>query len=359
MSSNTQPQHPALSILSEYRDYVWEELNSHLKDPAYPPQFPIPHTYSHEHRTYWEMVKDYPERKGKYLRPTLVILACEALGETKEKARKTAAAMQMSEEWILLLDDLMDNSTLRRGKPTHHRLYGIEHAALTVSVLQNITTSILLENEFILGHKKTLKILTEIDKMIMRTAQGQSFEMQWTKQQRFDLSEEDSLFMIDSKTSYYSIAGPLRLGALVAGASDSQLDLLSEFGIYLGRAFQLIDDILGVTSDFDGKKQAGGDIYEGKFTILLCHLLKKLNESESSKVINILKKPLDKKTQSEVEMIISLMYEKGSIEYGKKLANEYKERAYSMFGEKLSFLSNSHAGEKLKIVADFALNRTH
>lgn len=350
-------KHSAIEILEEYKKYVWPEIDKYLKSPKYPNIFRSPAKYNKELDLYWKMVRDYPERKGKYIRPTLVVLICEAMGGKKSDALKTAAAMQLSEEWLLLDDDIMDNSQLRRGKPTFHRLYGIEQAVTIGDVLQTITTKVLSDNDKLLGYKKTKRIMDELFTIIMRTAEGQSIEFMWTSDKNFQLSNSDCIFINDGKTSLYSIAGPMRLGALVAGVNEKQLDKLTTFGTNLGRAFQLADDILGAISDFGGLKQAHTDIYEGKVTILLSNLLSKVTAIERNKVLSIYRKKMEEKSEKEIKYIVTLMNKYDIISTVKKLAEGYKLEAENNLNKDLQFLKESKARKKLEILMDFILAR--
>src|ERR1035437_2284298 len=106
-----------IDTLEKTKRLVWPEIEKYLKDPLYPTQFQIPKKFTSDVKTFWEINKEYPERKGKYLRPTAVLLIAEAMQGDINLAIKTAAAMQLSEEWILISDDFEDNSNERRGKP--------------------------------------------------------------------------------------------------------------------------------------------------------------------------------------------------------------------------------------------------
>ncbi len=121
-----------------------------------------------------------------------------------------------------------------------------------------------------LGEKKALALADEFYVQLSRTTLGQMTEIRWSKDKKRRFNVSDWYFVADGKTSYYTIACPMRLGAIVAGADTNQLEKLAEFGKFLGRAFQLTDDILDVTGDFEGRKEFAGDIYEGKITVLWC-----------------------------------------------------------------------------------------
>jgi geranylgeranyl pyrophosphate synthase len=287
--------------LEETKKLVWSEIEKYLSDPIYPTHFKVPKVFNAEVSKYWEINRDYPERKGKYLRPTLVLLAAEALGLDEKSAVKVAAAMQLSEEWILISDDIEDNSEERRGKPTLHKIYGTELAINASDTLENIMWKVIIDCD-------NKKISDEFYKIMLRTTLGQAVEQIWTND-KSEITDEKYFFMADSKSAYYSIAGPMRLGAILAEATGSQLDKITEFGLHLGRCFQLVDDILDLEQD---KK-------EGKST---------------------------------------LATEKG-VEYTKKLAEKEKNIAKTVFDKDLQFLSNEPARTKLTELINFILERNY
>ena len=279
-----------------------------MNDPDYPTEFKVPAKYSAVAGEYWKIVRDYPERKGKYLRPTLLLLTAGAMGANIKKIIKLAAAMQLSEEWLLIHDDLQDNSEERRGKKTLNRLYGMELAVNAGDSLATIMWKAIFDNQKILGAAKTQKILEEFYRALLRTEHGQGIEIILTKEKR-QPSDSDALFIADGKTSYYTIALPMRLGAIAAGASSTQIEKLTKFGLQLGRCFQITDDILDMKTD---KK-------EGKLTI-----------------------PLLK-----------------GIPYSQKLALKLKNKAQKIFDEDLGFLSHEPQRSDLKELIDFILERKY
>lgn len=349
----------ALRLLEKYKKVVWPEVRKYLNNPTYPPSFKIPLKYKKIEKYHWDAVKDYPTRKGKYLRPTLVIMTAEAMGTKPEKAIKTAAGMQISEEWMLIHDDFEDNSLKRRGKPALHHLYGDSLAVNAGDTLHAIMWKVFSDNTPILGHKKTNEILNEFYVQLARTTIGQSAEIVWTRDNKLNITDKDWYFICDGKTSYYTIACPMRLGAIIAGAMKSQLNSLAEFGVYLGRAFQLVDDILDVTSDFKGKKQLGNDIFEGKRTVLLGHLLRNSTPKDKKRLTVILNKPREKKTITEVKWVIDRMDRYKSIEHAKKLADKNKNKAEEIFTKRLKFLSHQPARDNLKKLIHFVIEREY
>lgn len=287
--------------LEETKKLVWPEIEKYLVDPPYPKQFQIPRRFKNDVDLYWKINKEYPERKGKYLRPTLTLLTAGAMGIDPKNAIKVAGAMQLSEEWILISDDIEDKSETRRGKPTLHKMYGNELAINASDALETIMWKMIADTN-------DNKVIDEFYRLLLRTTLGQGVEQIWTNEKK-DLTDDEYFFVADSKSAYYSIAGPIRLGAIVAGATDDQLDKLTEFGLYLGRCFQLVDDILDIEED---KK-------EGKKT---------------------------------------LANTKG-VDHTKKLAEEMKQKAKDIFDRDLDFLSHDPAETKIQELMNFILERKY
>jgi len=345
-------------VLKEKREIVWQEIQKYLKTPQFPGKIAVPPKYQKEMDFHWQVVCDYPRRLGKYLRPTLVLLTAEAMGVAEEKAIKTAAAMQTSEEWCLIHDDFEDDSLQRRGKAALHRLFGNELAVNAGDALHALMWKILWDNRKIVGEKKAAEVAEEFYQMMARTIFGQGVEIRWTKEKREDLTDEDIFLVLDGKTSYYTIAGPMRLGAIIGGATSRQLEAIWEFGQYLGRCFQIVDDLLDLTSDFQGlKKQTGNDIYEGKRTLMLMHLLRTGEVRVRERVREILSKDREEKTGEEVEWVIERMKECGSLDYGRRIAQDLATKALEAFETKLDFLRKQPARDQLKAGIDFILKR--
>lgn len=343
--------HPFFNVLQEKKPLIWEEIKKYLTPQE------VPQKYEDMKKFHIKMVRDYPERQGKYIRPTLVLLMCEAMGGDPKKAIKTAAAMQTSEDWILIHDDFEDNSEERRGKPCLHKIYGPELAVNASDDLHIRMWKILRDNEKILGPQKTFEIMDEFHRMLLRTTIGQAVEIKWTKENKLDFRDEDYFFIVDGKTVYYTIAGPMRLGAIVAGATKEQLDRIFTVGTPLGRCFQIKDDLLNLIGDRKKYgKEIGGDILEGKRTLMLGHLLRTANEEDRKKVVEILSKPSEEKTQQEAFEVIDLMNKYGSIKYGQEIAEKLAKEALKNF-DKLDFLKENKAREQLKQAIDFMLKR--
>lgn len=345
-------------ILRQKRSIVSKEIGKYLNSSFKPLIKKYSKGYPDLMDFHLNLVSEYPLRQGKYLRPSLVLLACQAMGQSEKKAIKTAAAMQISEDWLLIHDDWEDGSKERRGKPTLHRLYSPELAVNAGDALHMLMWKVLYDNIDFLGIELTTKLINEFYQMLTRAALGQTVEIKWTQENKLDLTDNDWFFIADGKTSYYTIAGPMRLGAIIAGANNSQLDILFKFGNYLGRCFQIVDDILDVTSDFRGlKKQQGNDVYEGKRTIMLSHLLRNASSNDKKRLKMILAKSRDKKTERDVLWVINRMQHYRSIEYAKSVAKKLANKSNEMFEKELKFLKSEPARSQLKAGINFILQR--
>ena len=351
----------AVEVLTRYKNILWPEIEKHLDlIKNYPIFCQIKPKYQSLLDLHFKMVSDYPQRKGKYLRPTLLILTAQSLGIDLKNTIFSAESMQISEDWILGHDDIEDQSDERRGQPALQKIYGNELALNAGDALHILMWQILSKNYSILDKNIAQFIEDEFFLMLNRTLLGQTIEIKWTQDNRFDLTEEDILLILESKTGYYTIAGPMRLGAILAGATDQQLESIYKFGILLGRSFQIVDDLLDLTSDFEGqKKQQGNDIYEGKRTIMLIHLLNNAAPDDLSKLKSILSKVRTDKTEDEVNWVISKMTEYGSLEYGRSLAKKFASEAQEIFDKDLIFLNKEPFRSELQSIFDFILTRTH
>lgn len=340
------------NVLEKKKSMVWPEIEKYLNSFLDFPEFcKVDEKYRDLLDLHHKIVSDYPQRKGKYIRPSLLMLTAEAMGVESKKAVKTAAAMQMSEDWILGHDDIEDDSLERRGKLTLHRIYSKELAINAGDGLHVLMWKII-------GDIGNDLIRKEFETMLTRTILGQTIEIKWMQENKLDLKDNDVLLILESKTAYYTIAGPMRLGAMLAGASQGQLESLYEFGKPLGYCFQIRDDLLDLTSDFEGqKKQLGNDIYEGKRTIMLMHLLSKAKDKDLIKLKKILAKNRKNKTEAEVAWVISQMKKRGSLDYAKKMAIKFADQARYIFEKKLSFLDQEPARSQLLSGINFILNR--
>ncbi|TSC57989.1 MAG: geranylgeranyl pyrophosphate synthase [Candidatus Peregrinibacteria bacterium Greene0416_19] len=199
---------------------------------------------------------------GKRIRPLLVLAACEVCGGRPEAALPAAASVEMVHCFSLIHDDLpaMDDDDLRRGKPTNHKVYGDAQAILAGDALLALAFDVLAKN---LPTDVAARCCGELASASVQMAEGQSIDIRG-----FDhpASQVELEHLHRLKTGVLIVCA-LRMGGIVAGAGDSQLEALMEYGWRVGLAFQIMDDLLDVTGDeAKAGKKLGKDAGKGKQT---------------------------------------------------------------------------------------------
>lgn len=305
----------------------------------------------------YKMMRDYPSRQAKGMRPFLCATSCRAAGGAEDDAMLTAACIELFQNWILIHDDIEDGSELRRGEPALHHRYGEPLALNAGDALHARTWEALLQNKNRLGAEKAFSVMEEFSRMVNMTTEGQHMELGWVASRRWDLQEKDYFEMCTRKTSWYTVASPCRLGALVAGATPGVLDGLEEFGLKLGVAFQIQDDSLNLVGD-EAKygKAKSDDILEGKRTLILLHMLGMGTQSERDKAIAIMNKDRDKKTDSDISYVLSLIEKYDAVGFARKRAAELLKEALAILKE-VPWSGEGEAKELLVSFSRFAVER--
>jgi geranylgeranyl diphosphate synthase, type II len=237
----------------------------------------------------YELILDYPRRGGKALRPALSIATCLGLGGHLEAILPTAATLELYHNAFLIHDDIEDESWRRRGRPTLHIDHGIPIAVNVGDAMLSLSLQPLLDNVERVGLGPALRILRAVAHMTRQTVDGQALELEWVRSNTWQLDDSDYLEMVELKTSWYSFITPLQVGAIAAGAGPEWLAPLESLGRHLGAAFQITDDLLNLRADpEDYGKEIGGDLWEGKRTVMLLHTLRFAEPGERDRAVQIL-----------------------------------------------------------------------
>lgn len=204
---------------------------------------------------------------GKRLRPVLLLLSYNLFSDEIKKALPSAIAIEVFHNFTLLHDDIMDKADVRRNQPTVHKQFNENSAILSGDAMAFISYRYLLENK----SEQLVDVIELFSKTAIEVCEGQQFDMDF--ETRLDVSESEYLEMIRLKTAVL-LACSLKAGALIANASTKEAGLLYEYGINLGLAFQLQDDLLDSFGDQKTfGKRIGGDILANKKTFLLINAL--------------------------------------------------------------------------------------
>jgi geranylgeranyl diphosphate synthase type II len=348
----------AENILDQYKSLVWKEIAKDLKNPAFPSSFYIPQSFKRLSENFWKMVSDYPLRKGKYLRPGLLLATCEAIdSKFNHNDVLIASVIQISEEWLLIHDDIEDNSLVRRGKPSIQKLYGVEQAINCGDALHVIMWNMLENACNQIEFSTAKKIKNEFYLILSRTTLGQSAELSWINENKLNFTDEEWCFIADGKTSYYTIAAPMRLAGLLKKLDNKELLMITEFGKYAGRSFQITDDILDLTGDFSGlKKQSFNDLYEGKRTLIIGYTYRNAKNLDKKRISKVLAKKREEKTEKEILWLMSIIHKYKSINYAKYVANSYRLKALNLLQNITSF-KNPSGKKKLISITNYLTER--
>ena len=283
----------------------------------------------------YRMMRDYPERGGKMIRSKLLIASCLAHGGRFEAALPLAAALELFQNWVLIHDDIEDDSEERRGKPALHRLHPMPLALNAGDALHVYMWQVVYEAQVPGAFEEFLT-------MIHRTAEGQHMDLGWVEARRWDITQADYLELVQRKTAFYTVVSPLRLGAFAAGCAPDER--LTQAGLDLGIAFQIRDDVLNLDGDFATYgKEIAGDLFEGKRTLMLVHALEHASPEDRARMIGILEKPRVEKTHAEVAFILETMRALGSIHHAQAIADAHAKRGLEVLSAALENLPGQAA----------------
>jgi geranylgeranyl pyrophosphate synthase len=285
--------------------------------------------------------------EGKGIRPALCLLSCEAAGGRAEAALPAAVAIEMFHNFTLIHDDIEDCSQLRRGKPCMHVKYGVP---LALNAGDGLFMMVWREALSIQGakreeaQKRLLSAFTEV-------LEGQAMELGWHNDRKWDVSEKEYLRMVGGKTGAL-IAVSCEVGALLGGADEKTCKSLSRFGAGIGASFQIIDDVLNIVGDEKKyRKEIGGDIREGKRTLVTMWALEMLPGKKRQRLVAILRKT--RKSDGEVGEAVLLLKESGA----PKKAMEYSEKMVAAALSELDCLPDGEGRRWLKRLAEYITKR--
>ena len=287
-------------MLSTYKESIDKALDAYL---ASLPNYPI-----------YDPIRYIVNLGGKRFRSSLTLMISELFCGNPLLAINEAMAIELFHNFTLIHDDIMDEASLRRECETVHKKWSNNEAILSGDLLYALVNKLLATSEVTSSEIQTLFHQTAIE-----VCEGQAMDMDFEK--RSDVSIDEYLLMIKLKTAVL-VACALKIGALIGGAKDSDANQLYEFGINLGVAFQIHDDILDVyPSHSSFGKKVGGDIIEEKKTLLYISLLNSASKSEIDQ-LNTLYSSKDENSE-EIISEVKKMYEKYDV---LSVANNVKDK---------------------------------
>ena len=307
----------------------------------------------------YHLMRDYVTRPGKGLRPTLAVATCMALGGRPEDAVRAAAALEMFHNGFLVHDDIADESTDRRGKPTLHASHGVGLAVNAGDAMNLFAVDLVLSNLPTLGLARTLGLIHEVLHMCRETVEGQAIELGWIRRQFVPHRDADYSRMSTKKTGWYTCISPCRMGAVAAGETRPEiLDSFNQAFRLIGIAFQIQDDLLNLVGETAlYGKEALGDLLEGKRTIMMIHLFRTADRRTRRRIAALNALPRGAKTQAEAAEILQAMRHFGSLDYGAALADKLARKGVVCFERDLGFVPENPAKAVLRQIANYVTTR--
>ncbi len=279
---------------------------------------------------------------GKRLRPLLMVLSAKLCGYDGNYEKTFSTIFEYLHAATLLHDDLVDEATLRRGKPVAHSLWGNAIAVLVGDFLLARSLSIAAETK----RPDVIKVVAEITENM---SQGEIHQLM--KKGCIDLTETEYMEIIERKTAVL-FQGTCRVGALISGVSKEKEDALAGYGFNIGIAFQMVDDLLDYSQNTPelGKK-VGADLKEGKLTLPVIYSLQSADATDRIQMEKIIKNK--DFSVEDFETLIAIMKKYGGQTYTEKVAQKYVKNAKNA----LEIFKNSTTKEILLTIADYTLAR--
>lgn len=305
--------------LAEYKDMTIDALIAGI--PTSEPR-----------RYLYDLVPLYPLRPGKGFRPGLCLATCGAFGGDPRVALNSAVALELFHNAFLVHDDVEDGSISRRGEPTLAAEHGLAIAVNVGDAMNVLSIEPLMRNLESLGHELTWDVFVEIQHMVKQSVEGQAMELGWVRDNVIALDDADYLRMTLKKTCWYTCIHPCRIGAIIASRGAIDVNRFNRFGYFMGAAFQIQDDLLNLLAD-EAKygKEIDGDIWEGKRTVMLIHLLNAAAPHERERLRWFLSQPRTSRTAADVSWVHRRMEKYGSMEYAKNSAHQLALAALDEF----------------------------
>jgi geranylgeranyl diphosphate synthase type I len=261
---------------------------------------------------------------GKRIRPFVLVESALLFGSREDVAMPPAVGLELLHNFTLIHDDIMDEDPYRRGVESTYEKFGVPVAitagdALFSYLFSHIVRGMAEAEADYQTIAETIDILADAS---LKVCEGQAMDVLHSK---YIAGESECFKMIRLKTaSLFAAAG--EIGAVVGGADSSQTQHMSEYGTSLGMMFQVVDDILGVLGDSDVTgKPVGNDLKRDKRTLIVLHALKNSSDGERERIMEVLGD--SEAEDEEIKDVTQILVDRGSVEYAKGAADEYRRRA--------------------------------
>lgn len=292
---------------------------------------------------------------GKRLRPVLCLLAAEAAGGDFRPALPPAAAVELLHNFTLIHDDIEDASDQRRHRPTVWKLWGVPQAINAGDGMFALSYLALMRSAGTdTAPERLLSMLASLEQAILRICEGQFLDISF--EDRLDVSTDEYFVMIERKTATL-IEASMCLGATAVNATPDVVTSLAEAGRFLGMAFQVKDDELGIWGDeaVTGKPTAG-DIYQKKKSLPIVYALERATGESRERLTAIY--GVDTVSEDQAETVLSILDDLGARSYCTGVAGSYYRQGLAELS-RLAGKSAPGSLEKLRLIAESLVERTH
>lgn len=292
-----------------------------------------------------KVVATYLEKKGKQVRPVMVILSARLLGGVNENVIKGAVAVELLHNASLIHDDVVDDTRVRRDAMTINGLWD-NHLAVLIG-------DFFLSNALVLASETgDIRIVESIASLGRLLSIGELDEIY---NARYNELDEETYFKIIYRKTASLFVSCAEVGAAAAGEKDSErYEALREFARLLGLCFQIKDDIFDYYPDIEVGKPTGNDLREGKITLPLLHVLETGSGEEHDRMVELARKEL--LTPEEITELIDYAVNNGGIEYAYQTMQRLKEEACALLNE---HFPASETRDAFVSLIDFIINRDH
>ncbi|MGC8496041.1 MAG: polyprenyl synthetase family protein [Candidatus Micrarchaeia archaeon] len=300
--------------------------------------------------SYYKNITAYIDRGGHYTRPLLFLAAAKAFGAEEKEIVKMAATIEMSEEAILIFDDLQDHSLLRRGGPTLNSAYGYEIASNYAAILEDATRRIFEDYLLSLNDKDVaVRLKAKFDEIAGITAYGQYLELEFTHIIKDPSKVDESYYynIVKGKTAAYSLYGPIDFAAIIAKQNDEVIKAIEDIGMHAGIAFQIHDDLLDVLASERLGKERFGDLYEGKYTLIIAHAYDSACKKDKALIKRIYAKSREEKDDSDIAELLRIIKATGSLQYALAKRDDEMRSAIALIGKYAGILPSNEYSIKL------------
>jgi geranylgeranyl diphosphate synthase type II len=295
--------------IQQYQEFISDYLQSQsaIKEP----------------KNLYEPIQYILQLGGKRMRPILTLLSAEVFNAEYEKALPAAMAVEVFHNFSLVHDDIMDDAPLRRGNVTVHEKWDINTGILSGDAM------LILAYQYFENYEPN--VFRELAKLFSKTAlevcEGQQWDVDF--ETRTDVSIPDYLKMIECKTAVL-VAAAMKMGAIIAQTSEENAQLIYNFGLNLGLAFQLQDDYLDAFGDPKTfGKQVGGDIIENKKTYLLIKAIEFASPEEKQQLLQLFSVHLDDNTEK-IDTVKQLFITTGAAQATQNAIADFTAQAFEI-----------------------------